>query len=65
MIVSQADVSSMYRFLYCRHVGDLGNIIVDSNLTSFINITDSVISLQGTYSIVNRSLVVSILCRFI
>jgi len=41
-----------------RHVGDLGNIVVDSNLESSINITDNVISLHGNYSIVNRALVV-------
>jgi superoxide dismutase, Cu-Zn family len=42
-----------------RHVGDLGNIIVNNmNLESMFNITDSIISLHGNNSIVNRSLVV-------
>lgn len=41
-----------------RHVGDLGNINVDPNLEAVINITDSVISLRGDYSILNRAIVV-------
>lgn len=42
-----------------RHVGDLGNIMMNSNNTAIVNITDSIIDLyNATRSIVNRTLVI-------
>lgn len=41
-----------------RHVGDLGNVIADSNGVATVNIQDSLISLQGANTIIGRSLVV-------
>jgi len=41
-----------------RHVGDLGNIVADSNGTAMIDIQDSVIKLGGPHSILGRGLVV-------
>jgi Cu-Zn family superoxide dismutase len=41
-----------------RHVGDLGNIEAGNNGVATVNITDSVISLQGAHSIIGRALVV-------
>lgn len=41
-----------------RHVGDLGNIYINSDGTANINIVDNLISLEGRYSIIGRSLVV-------
>lgn len=41
-----------------RHVGDLGNIDADANGSAKINITDSLISLHGTNSIIGRTVVV-------
>lgn len=43
-----------------RHVGDLGNIIVDENDSVYATIVDNVISLQGNYSVLNRSIVVHV-----
>ncbi|RWS11149.1 protein RFT1-like protein [Dinothrombium tinctorium] len=41
-----------------RHVGDLGNVVADSNGVAKVEITDKHISLQGSLSIVGRSVVV-------
>lgn len=41
-----------------RHVGDLGNIDVDANLIANFTIVDSIIQLQGTYSVADRAFVV-------
>ncbi|XP_018306462.1 superoxide dismutase [Cu-Zn], chloroplastic isoform X1 [Mycetomoellerius zeteki] len=41
-----------------RHVGDLGNIMANSEGEAIINITDNIISLRGSNSIVGRSIVV-------
>jgi len=41
-----------------RHVGDLGNVIADSNGVAKIDITDKVISLTGELSIIGRTMVV-------
>ena len=42
-----------------RHAGDLGNIIADDNGTAKVDIVDSQIPLDGPYSIIGRSVVVS------
>ena len=44
--------------MQCRHVGDLGNIIADVTSTSSVNIVDSLISLNGPFSILGRSIVI-------
>uniref|UniRef100_A0A7R9JG05 Superoxide dismutase [Cu-Zn] n=2 Tax=Timema TaxID=61471 RepID=A0A7R9JG05_TIMCA len=41
-----------------RHVGDLGNIEAGVNGVAKVNITDSVISLTGSHSIIGRTVVV-------
>lgn len=41
-----------------RHVGDLGNVTAGADNIAKINITDSMISLTGTYSIIGRTMVV-------
>lgn len=41
-----------------RHVGDLGNVTAEADNIAKINITDSMISLTGTYSIIGRTMVV-------
>lgn len=41
-----------------RHVGDLGNVIAGPNGVAKVNITDSQISLSGTYSVLGRAMVV-------
>jgi Cu-Zn family superoxide dismutase len=41
-----------------RHVGDLGNITADDSGKAMIDITDSVISLNGPHSIVGRAIIV-------
>jgi len=41
-----------------RHVGDLGNVVADANGMAAIDITDSVISLQGTNCVLGRAFVV-------
>ncbi|KAL6255276.1 hypothetical protein P5V15_013613 [Pogonomyrmex californicus] len=41
-----------------RHVGDLGNIQANSAGEAIINITDNIISLSGSNSILGRSIVV-------
>lgn len=41
-----------------RHVGDLGNVEADANGVAKINITDSLISLNGSNSILGRTVVV-------
>lgn len=43
-----------------RHVGDLGNVEVNSSGVAKVNISDKVISLTGPLSIVGRTVVVSI-----
>jgi Cu-Zn family superoxide dismutase len=45
-------------FADIRHVGDLGNLIADSNGDVNVCFSDKVISLYGEYSIVGRSVVV-------
>lgn len=39
-----------------RHVGDLGNVVFDENKTSYINMTDHLISFCGTHNIIGRTL---------
>jgi Cu-Zn family superoxide dismutase len=41
-----------------RHVGDLGNIIADDNGVATIDFEDSLIKLDGPYSIIGRSVIV-------
>jgi Cu-Zn family superoxide dismutase len=41
-----------------RHVGDLGNITADDSGKAAIDITDSVISLNGPHSIIGRAIIV-------
>ncbi|KYN40074.1 Superoxide dismutase [Cu-Zn] [Trachymyrmex septentrionalis] len=41
-----------------RHVGDLGNVVANSEGEAVINITDNIISLRGSNSIVGRSIVI-------
>jgi len=41
-----------------RHVGDLGNITADDSGKAAIDISDSVISLNGPHSIIGRSIIV-------
>lgn len=41
-----------------RHVGDLGNIEADSTGTAVVDITDELIALEGTNSIVGKAMVV-------
>lgn len=39
-------------------MGDLGNIVADATNTASVNIVDSVISLNGPFSILGRSIVI-------
>ncbi|XP_018573179.1 superoxide dismutase [Cu-Zn], chloroplastic isoform X2 [Anoplophora glabripennis] len=41
-----------------RHAGDLGNIFAGADGIALINITDSVIDLEGTHNIIGRAVVV-------
>jgi len=41
-----------------RHVGDLGNVEAGADGVAKVDITDSMISLNGTYSIIGRTMVV-------
>lgn len=41
-----------------RHVGDLGNIIADINGVANVDFVDSLIKLDGPYSIIGRSVIV-------
>lgn len=41
-----------------RHVGDLGNVFASTNGLAKINIKDNMISLQGEYNIIGRTVVV-------
>ncbi|KZC07670.1 PREDICTED: superoxide dismutase [Cu-Zn] [Dufourea novaeangliae] len=41
-----------------RHVGDLGNVEANANGVADVNITDKMIQLQGSNSIIGRTLVV-------
>jgi Cu-Zn family superoxide dismutase len=41
-----------------RHVGDLGNVVADENGKVDVTFTDKVISLDGPYSIVGKSVIV-------
>ena len=42
----------------CRHAGDLGNVQEDASGNVDTTITDSYISLQGQYNVINRAIVV-------
>ena len=44
---------------WVRHVGDLGNIFADHDGVAYFDLTDTMISLSGPNSIVNRTLVVT------
>ena len=44
--------------MFCRHVGDLGNILADASNMITVDIEDSLISLNGPLSIVGRSIVI-------
>lgn len=46
-----------------RHAGDLGNMVIDSTGTGTIDVWDNQIALDGEYSILGRSIVVSFLSR--
>ncbi|KAG7196898.1 hypothetical protein KM043_015800 [Ampulex compressa] len=41
-----------------RHVGDLGNVEANADGIAHVNITDSMIQLEGPYNIIGRTLVV-------
>ena len=41
-----------------RHYGDLGNVVVSGKMAS-VNKVDSYVELDGTYSVIGRSIVVS------
>ena len=41
-----------------RHVGDLGNIVADSSGVATIDITDTMVSLNGINNIIGRGLVI-------
>ncbi|KAJ1952006.1 Superoxide dismutase [Cu-Zn] [Dispira parvispora] len=41
-----------------RHVGDLGNVVVNDNGIATVSLEDSVISLTGPHSIVGRTIIV-------
>ena len=41
-----------------RHVGDLGNIVADTNGVATINIVDTMVSLNGINNIIGRGLVI-------
>ena len=41
-----------------RHVGDLGNVNTDASGVALVQITDTIISLQGPHSIIGRAFVV-------
>lgn len=41
-----------------RHIGDLGNITADASGVAKINIRDKMISLQGAFSVIGRTVVV-------
>ena len=41
-----------------RHVGDLGNIIVDENGKCLISLADNQIKVTGPYSIIGRSIII-------
>lgn len=41
-----------------RHIGDLGNIVADSNGVAQVRMTDQTISLNGEYSIIGRGIIV-------
>ena len=43
-----------------RHVGDLGNVVAGDNGVAKIDITDTVIKLNGPHSIIGRGLVVHV-----
>lgn len=43
-----------------RHVGDLGNITADQNGDAKIDMTDTVIQLNGPYSIVGRAIIIHV-----
>jgi superoxide dismutase, Cu-Zn family len=41
-----------------RHVGDLGNLTADENGVAHLEMTDKLISLSGTHSIIGRAIVI-------
>ncbi|KAI0228331.1 Superoxide dismutase [Cu-Zn] [Lamellibrachia satsuma] len=41
-----------------RHVGDLGNVIQDTNGNASVTILDHLVSLEGNYSVVGRAIVI-------
>jgi len=41
-----------------RHVGDLGNIIVDENGKCMVSLVDNQIKIAGPYSIIGRSIII-------
>ncbi|XP_018646946.1 superoxide dismutase [Cu-Zn] [Schistosoma mansoni] len=43
-----------------RHVGDLGNVVAGADGNAVYNATDKLISLNGSHSIIGRTMVVSI-----
>jgi Cu-Zn family superoxide dismutase len=38
-----------------RHVGDLGNIVIDANGNSYFNVSNDILSLRGDYTIIGRT----------
>ena len=43
---------------YNRHVGDLGNIVVDETGECHITFEDPLITLRGSYSVIDRSVII-------
>ena len=41
-----------------RHVGDLGNIVVDEDMNTFVRIEDHLVKLSGETSVLNRAIVI-------
>lgn len=44
---------------WIRHIGDLGNIFADHDGIAFFDITDTMVSLNGPNSVLNRTIVVT------
>jgi len=41
-----------------RHIGDMGNIVADENGNATLDFTDKIITLNGLYTIIGRSIIV-------
>lgn len=49
----------MFKHLSYRHVGDLGNVTAGADQIAKVDITDKLITLAGSDSIIGRTMVVS------